>query len=59
MLDGASAEELQLLDTFLQSHSLLRTSGGNGEVAPGNSKMADALEDPTWGGSLAKVHLAM
>lgn len=52
VLDGASAEELQLLDSFLQSHSLVRTSG---EVAHGNSKMAGDLEDPTWGGTFAKV----
>ena len=57
VLDGASAEELRLLDSFLQSHSLLRTSADSGEVAPGSSKTADALEDPTWGGTLAKVHL--
>ena len=57
VLDGASAEELRLLDSFLQAHSLLRTSADGGEVAPGSSKMADALEDPTWGGTLAKVHL--
>lgn len=56
-MDGASAEELRLLDSFLQSHSLLRTSADGGEVAPGSSKVADALEDPTWGGTLAKVHL--
>lgn len=57
VLDGASAEELRLLDSFLQSHSLLRTSEDSGEVAPGNSKMVDVVEDPTWGGTLAKVHL--
>ena len=56
VLDGASAEELRLLDSFLQSHSLLRTSEDSGEVAPGNSKMVDVVEDPTWGGTLAKVH---
>ena len=52
VLDGASAEELQLLDSFLQSHSLLKTSG---EVAPGNIKMAGDVEDLTWGGTFAKV----